>query len=401
MKKLYIYIFSIFLLFFTNVNSVEDFEVGEAYQIVGFEVPANEQWMVNRLSQQYPNLEETDIYRIQTSFGTYYGAVNNRALPHGPGILSVSKDGIPTGTALEAEFKKGKLNDTDEFKLLGITDRVFEINNEDMMVAAKNRVFNNGFDLIANVNNIVKANISKLLIDGAQCNNDICERVYDRLENINNQDYSDNPIYLFIDLENLLYDILIAKDDTRYAWYRKLSNEDRYQRDYMNLFFSMLGFNETTRNVARDNYNFYSEISESISYLVQYGTYGFHDLTSFQSYMRNFVERDRNSLFDYFIKKDNPLYFSNFVLNQYLNDRNENRYSESDDIQFEEFRFVNNFNFRKNENENVIQGKINGKWYDLELNPETMGYEMTASARRDFENNNSDSNDREGGGSDW
>ena len=70
MKKLYIYIFSIFLLFFTNVNSVEDFEVGEAYQIVGFEVPANEQWMVNRLSQQYPNLEETDIYRIQTSFGT-------------------------------------------------------------------------------------------------------------------------------------------------------------------------------------------------------------------------------------------------------------------------------------------------------------------------------------------
>lgn len=401
MKKLYIYIFSIFLLFFTNVNSVEDFEVGEAYQIVGFEVPANEQWMVNRLSQQYPNLEETDIYRIQTSFGTYYGAVNNRALPHGPGILSVSKDGIPTGTALEAEFKKGKLNDTDEFKLLGITDRVFEINNEDMMVAAKNRVFNNGFDLIANVNNIVKANISKLLIDGAQCNNDICERVYDRLENINNQDYSDNPIYLFIELENLLYDILIAKDDTRYAWYRKLSNEDRYQRDYMNLFFSMLGFNETTRNVARDNYNFYSEISESISYLVQYGTYGFHDLTSFQSYMRNFVERDRNSLFDYFIKKDNPLYFSNFVLNQYLNDRNENRYDENDYNQFEEFRFVNNFNFRKNENEDVIQGKLNGKWYDLELNPETMGYEMTASARRDFENNNSDSNDREGGGSDW
>lgn len=401
MKKLYIYIFSIFLLFFTNVNSVEDFEVGEAYQIVGFEVPANEQWMVNRLSQQYPNLEETDIYRIQTSFGTYYGAVNNRALPHGPGILSVSKDGIPTGTALEAEFKKGKLNDTDEFKLLGITDRVFEINNEDMMVAAKNRVFNNGFDLIANVNNIVKANISKLLIDGAQCNNDICERVYDRLENINNQDYSDNPIYLFIELENLLYDILIAKDDTRYAWYRKLSNEDRYQRDYMNLFFSMLGFNETTRNVARDNYNFYSEISESISYLVGYGTYGFDDLTSFQSYMRNFVERDRNSLFDYFIKKDNPLYFSNFVLNQYLNDRNENRYDENDYNQFEEFRFVNNFNFRKDENEDVIQGKLNGKWYDLELNPETMGYEMTASARRDFENNNSDSNDREGGGSDW
>ena len=69
--------------------------------------------------------------------------------------------------------------------------------------------------------------------------NDICERVYDRLENINNQDYSDNPIYLFIDLENLLYDILIAKDDTRYAWYRKLSNADRYQRDYMNLFFSI------------------------------------------------------------------------------------------------------------------------------------------------------------------
>ena len=389
MKKIYIYIFSIFLLFITNVNAVEDFEVGEAY-LVTFEVPENEQWMVDRLSQQYPELEITDTYRIQTSFGTYYGAVNNRALPHGPGILSVSKDGIPTGTALEAEFKKGKLNDTDEFKLLGITDRVFEINNEDMMVAAKNRVFNNGFDLIANVNNIVKANISKLLIDGAQCNNDICERVYDRLENINNKDYSDNPIYLFIELENLLYDILIAKDETRHAWYRDLSNDERYQRDHINLFLVMLGFNEIPTNVTRDDYNFYSEISESIFYLVEYGTYGFHDLTSFQSYMRNFVERDRNSLFDYFIKKDNPLYFSNFVLNQYLNDRNENRYDESDDNQFEEFRFVNNFNFRKDENEDVIQGKLNGKWYDLELNPETMGYEMTASARRDFENNSGD-----------
>ena len=111
MKKLYIYIFSIFLLFLTNVNSVEDFEKGEAYQLVRSEVPANEQWMVNRLSQQYPNLEETKIFRIQTSFGTYYGAINNRGLPHGPGILSVSKDGVPTGTALEAEFKKGKLND--------------------------------------------------------------------------------------------------------------------------------------------------------------------------------------------------------------------------------------------------------------------------------------------------
>ena len=394
MKKIYIYIFSIFLLFISNVNStvewsVEDFEAGEAYNVT-FEVPENEQWMVDRLSQQYPELEITDTYRIQTSFGTYYGAVNNRALPHGPGILSVSKDGIPTGTALEAEFKKGKLNDTDEFKLLGITDRVFEINNEDMMVAAKNRVFNNGFDLIANVNNIVKANISKLLIDGAQCNNDICERVYDRLENINNKDYSDNPIYLFIELENLLYDILIAKDETRHAWYRDLSNDERYQRDHINLFLVMLGFNEIPTNVTRDDYNFYSEISESIFYLVEYGTYGFHDLTSFQIYMRNFVERDRNSLFDYFIKTDNPLYFSNFVLNRYLENRTENQNSESDDIQFEEFRFVNNFNFRKDENEDVIQGKLNGKWYDLELNPETMGYEMTASARRDFENNSGD-----------
>ena len=390
MKKIFVYIFSIFLLFITNVNAVEDFEKGEAYQLVRSEVPANEQWMVDRLSQQYPNLEETKIFRIQTSFGTYYGAINNRGLPHGPGILNVSKNGIPTGTALEAEFKKGKLNDTDEFKLLGITDRVFEINNEDMMVAAKNRVFNNGFDLIANVNNIVKANISKLLIDGAQCNNDICERVYDRLENINNKDYSDNPIYLFIELENLLFDILIAKDETRHDWYRDLSNDERYQRDHINLFLTLLGFNEITRtNVTRDNYNFYSEISESISYLVGYGTYGFHDLTSFQIYMRNFVERDRNSLFDYFIKTDNPLYFSNFVLYQYLNDRNENRYDENDNP-FEAFRFVNNFNFRKNENEDVIQGKLNGKWYDLELNPNSLTYRMTDSAIRDFENSSGD-----------
>ena len=101
MKKIFVYIFSIFLLFISNVNStvewrVEDFEAGEAYNVT-FEVPENEQWMVDRLSQQYPELEITDTYRIQTSFGIYYGAINNRGLPHGPGILNVSKNGIPTG----------------------------------------------------------------------------------------------------------------------------------------------------------------------------------------------------------------------------------------------------------------------------------------------------------------
>ena len=52
MKKIYIYIFSIFLLFITNVNAVEDLEAGKAYQINVnfFEVPQNEQWMVDRLS---------------------------------------------------------------------------------------------------------------------------------------------------------------------------------------------------------------------------------------------------------------------------------------------------------------------------------------------------------------
>ena len=111
-----------------------------------------------------------------------------------------------------------------------------------------------------------------------------------------------------------------------------------------------------------------------------------------------------DSIFDYFIKKDNPLYFSNFVLNQYLNDRNENRYDENDYNQFEEFRFVNNFNFRKDENEDVIQGKLNGKWYDLELNPNSLTYRMTDSARRDFENNSGDRGSdggSEGDGGGW
>ena len=48
------------------------------------------------------------------------------------------------------------------------------------------------------------------------------------------------------------------------------------------------------------------------------------------------------------------------------------------------------FNFRKDKNEDVIQGKLDGKWYDLELNPDSLTYDMTASARRDFENNSGD-----------
>ncbi len=393
MKKIYIYIFSIFLLFITNVNSVENFEEGKAYQLDVnlFEVPQNEQWMVDRLSEQYPELEDRDIYRIQTSFGTYYGAINNRGLPHGPGILSVSKDGVPTGTALEAEFKKGKLNDTDQFTLLGITDRVFEINNEDMMVAAKNRVFNNGFDLIANVNNLIKESISRLLMS-LSCYTSACERVYFQLENINNHDFSDNPIHLIIELENLLFDMLVAKDVNRYRWQRE--REIAQRPAPIDPFLSVVSLLERTRkNNLRNNFLFYEDISNSISNIL-----GFDGANSgIREFLSGYKERDYSLI----IGTNDPLYFSNQVLNGHLRYRNENRYRESDDNKFEEFRIVNNFNFRKNENEDVIQGKLNEKWYDLELNPETMAYEMTASARRDFENNSGDRGSDGGGEGGW
>ena len=400
MKKIYIYIFSIFFLFITNVNAVEDFEAGQAYQ--GFEVPVNEQWMVDRLSEQYPELEETDIFRIQTSFGTYYGAINNRGLPHGPGILSVSKDGVPTGTALEAEFKKGKLNDKDQFTLLGITDRVFEINNKGMMVAAKNRVFNNGFDLIANANFMIKASVSNLL--RSRCNNATCERVHDNLENIINQDYSDNPIYLFIALENLLYDLLIEENENRYAWYRELDIRSGIPLEELrpfpiDPFLSLLGFNESVRyDAIKDRRRFYTRMTSSIAQIL-----GHRGRRSIEDYMLELKNKGRT------INADDPFHFSSMVLTNYLEDANEHRYRPWDnrplsETQFEEFRLVNNFNFRKDKNEDVIQGKLNGKWYDLELNLESHRYQMTDSARRDFENNSGDRGSdggSEGDGGGW
>ena len=411
MKKLYIYVFSIFLLFLTNVNSVEDFEKGEAYQLVRSEVPANEQWMVNRLSQQYPNLEETDIFRIQSSFGTYYGAINNRGLPHGPGILSVSKDGVPTGTALEAEFKKGKLDHTDEFTLLGINNSgdPFEFNDEFQKVEAKNRAFNNGFDLIADVNTLIKESASRVVNWGRNYDQttscmDACRDLLNRLENIINQDYSGNRNRLFIELEGLLYDIMREMNTLQ-----NIDSVSQPTQDEFNLFGLWMLLNEKeylwpiAREVYGDTRNFYIQMSESIFMILGGG--GLQTPSDFNSFMTNidsYQQSDESVLFN----EGDPLYFTNLVFNNYMDWENTVGNNiiikQSANLQFSEYRYVNNFNFRKDKNEDVIQGKLGGKWYDLELNRERMAYEMTASARRDFENNNSNSNDREGGGGgDW
>ncbi len=410
MKKLYIYVFSIFLLFLTNVNSVEDFEKGEAYQLVRSEVPANEQWMVNRLSQQYPNLEETDIFRIQTSFGIYYGAINNRGLPHGPGILSVSKDGVPTGTALEAEFKKGKLDHTDEFTLLGINNsgEPFEFNDEFQKVEAKNRAFNNGFDLIADVNTLIKESASRAVNWGRNyalttaCMA-ACRDLLNRLENIINQDYSGNRNRLFIELEGLLYDIMREMNTLQ-----NIDSVSQPTQDEVNLFGVWMLLNERqhlwpiAREYYRDTLNFYIQMSESIFMILGGG--GLQTPSDFNSFMTNidsYQQSDESVLFN----EGDPLYFTNLVFNNYMDwgntVGNNIIIKQTANLQFSEYRYVNNFNFRKDKNEDVIQGKLDGKWYDLELNRERMAYEMTASARRDFENNNSNSNDREGGGGDW
>jgi hypothetical protein len=261
-----------------------------------------------------------------------------------------------------------------------------------MMVAAKNRVFNNGFDLIANVNNLIKESISRLLMSQS-CYTSACEVVYFKLENVNNFDFSDNPIHLMIELENILFDILVAKDVSLYNWQRELEI-DALRPAPIDPFLSLIGLLDRTRkNNLRNNFLFYRDISVSISNILGFDGIG----TGIRAFLSGYKERDYSLI----IGMDDPLYFTNRVLNGHLRLRNENRYSESDDNQFEEFRIVNNFNFRKNENEDVIQGKLNEKWYDLELNPETMGYEMTASARRDFENNSGDRGSDGGGEGGW
>ena len=416
MKKIYIYIFSIFLLFITNVNAVEDFEVGEAY-LVTFEVPENEQWMVDRLSQQYPELEITDTYRIQTSFGTYYGAVNNRALPHGPGILSVSKDGIPTGTALEAEFKKGKLNNTDEFTLLGIntSGEPFEF-SEGFQVEAKNRAFNNGFDLIADVNTLIKESASRAVNWGRHFYQTTgcmgrCRELLNRLENIINQDYSGNRNQLFIELEDFLFDIMREKNVLQNIEdANNMRDVGSISDDAINVFGIWIMVNESnflnefaTWETYKDTIDFYEQMSESIfmilggsgiqwleGYALIRSQQTASDLNNFMTKIDSYQQSGESVLFNI----GDPLYFTNLVFNNYMDWQNtvtnNTTMKRSANLQFSEFRYVNNFNFRKNKNEDVIQGKLDGKWYDLELNPDSLTYDMTASARRDFENNSGD-----------
>ena len=79
MKKIFLSFFCVFILLINKTY---------ANPINSIEVPENEQWMLNAIKQN-TSLSDADIHRIEYSFGTYYGAVNEDGLPNGAGILGL------------------------------------------------------------------------------------------------------------------------------------------------------------------------------------------------------------------------------------------------------------------------------------------------------------------------
>jgi hypothetical protein len=171
------------LLFFYATNSYSTTLTGtdggtinvkelDSVQVDMIDVPENEQWMVDRILAQNPDLKAKDISRVEYSFGVYYGQINKSNIANGKGILGVTdpityKENVEIG--IETTFKNGKLGKKSEqtfltVKNIGIitADSVIMksvVEKADQKIVdefeARNRAFNNGFDLSGNLGEIL------------------------------------------------------------------------------------------------------------------------------------------------------------------------------------------------------------------------------------------------------
>ena len=97
-------ILSLILLILLTINANSETNV---VKVSNLDVPANEQWMVDRVLAENPDLKAADLSRVEFVAGTYYGQVNSSGVPNGHGILGTVNEEGSIDKGIESNFKKG------------------------------------------------------------------------------------------------------------------------------------------------------------------------------------------------------------------------------------------------------------------------------------------------------
>ena len=79
--------------------------------------------------------------------------------------------------------------------------------------------------------------------------------------------------------------------------------------------------------------------------------------------------------------------------------QNYNLKPETDLPELTDIRIYSNVNLRRNTvGDAVIEGEFNGQFYEMEIDPKTLRLTLSKEGRKEFKKDQSEDNDREGGG---
>ncbi len=338
---------SLILLILLTINANSETNV---VKVSNFDVPANEQWMVDRVLAENPDLKAADLSRVEFVAGTYYGQVNSSGVPNGHGILGTVNEEGSIDKGIESNFKNGKIGENEEPTIVSSTG---ETQTGAVAVEFQNRAFNNGFD--------VRVGLSNTLLD-ALTNPDYISNTIETLETIKEQKSTNYIIKKELQTLQDLYQVenidLKSISSLIKELKKTISEEISYTERYINFLKAeeefMTVFSQEPKNLGEI---FALLMSDAMMMSAMY-----------QKHLID-LKDDLIGLKDVQLKVNDLLNFG-FLLNE-PTDNDDELVSillgiGQTDLKLDDIRFNVNINLRKDTTGGAIEGKINGKWYEIE-----------------------------------
>ena len=383
MKKLFLSL-TVLILFSINAKS-ENKQVSVSI----FDVPANEQWMVDRVLSENPDLKAADLSRVEFEAGTYYGQVNSSGVPNGHGILGSADEVDSAGKGIESNFINGKIGKNEEPTIVSSTG---ETQTGTTAIEFQNRVFNNGFDVRVGLQSTLIDILSKDKVDELQqMKNSIDRRYHPEIEELQN-------LYM---AENIDNELILEKTN---ALSQKISyntfdpREEEYIREYEYIENELREAKRALRN--SDSFTLGDMILHALIFATSGATEIKEEIENLERKLKDAEAKLREYRMQLFAKRDmvfNFIYVLNFGFLQNPPTDNDEKLAAillgvaETDLYLDDIRFNINVNLRKDTTTGAIEGMIKGKWYEIEIVTVTgmsgtnIELQLTQKGKRDFD----------------
>ena len=397
MKKL---LLSLTFLILSSINANSENKI---VSVSNFDVPVNEQWMVDRVLSENPDLKAADLSRVEFEAGTYYGQVNSSGVPNGHGILGSADEEDSAGKGIESNFKNGKIGKNEEPTIVSSTG---ETQTGDAAVEFQNRAFNNGFD--------VRIGLQSTLLD-VLSNPDYMSNILENLGEPFVVSYRTGPQVrsALLELQNLYKAENIDKElilEMTKALSEKIALEISSAEIYLEYEKERVELYEERLKAYEEDIEKYGEIfaqkPQTLADIIMLASHPFFNMMAkydyedlrdelqWSKYDVEYYNKGLSELKDYELKLNSILNFG-FLQNPPTD--NDEKLAAillgigKTDLELDDIRFNMNVNLRKDTTAGAIEGMINGKWYEIETVTvtETSGtnieLQLTKKGKRDFD----------------